>query len=99
MEFPEPLAVWDCNDAASVIWNAYMECCAWAQGRIADTEETHRIDFHLTDVPFAVVYRYRRLPNGLLAMDWDCEDPPQVAQEEPVVVLLSELPPAWLLHA
>jgi hypothetical protein len=83
-DLPEPLAVWDCRDDTSVIWRDYLACCRWADEHVADTNRTWRLDFHLIDVPFAVVYRV--------------EERYKWSDRDPVIVVLDELPPAELLH-
>jgi hypothetical protein len=90
-----PLAVWDCEDRGGVWWRDFRECCAWAVANIRNADSTFRIDFYLVDAPFAVVYRDSRDEAGKLFTD---PATGEIARDEPVVQLLTELPPSHLLH-
>jgi hypothetical protein len=96
----EPLAVWDVRmyhddmGDRGLYWRNWQETSGWARAHIADVDSTYRVEFHLVDAPFAVVWRYKRNERG-----WCFTDPAtgDVARAEPVVQMLDELPPPHLL--
>lgn len=93
--FPEPLAVWDCNDRESPWWHHQPDASKWAIAHLPDRGiRTYRLDFHLIDTPFAVAYRYAEDVNGRRYLD---PATGEIAAEEPAVVLLDELPAPHLL--
>lgn len=95
---PAPLAVWDAS--AALMWcssaEQLLERTAWAREHIPDVNRVYRVDFYLIDAPFAVLYRYRENTDGHIYYDPATDGP---AKDEPVTVILGELPPAHLLGA
>ena len=96
----EPLAVWDCNGPGGpwhsgdhdVMW----EASDWAVRNIPYANSTYRVEFYVFDVLFAVVYRYARNADGKVIIDLGTCGP---VKEEPAIVPLAGLPPAYLLRA
>ena len=96
----EPLAVWDTRDIDG-LWRCGGDICMlgeatrWANAHIREATRTYRVEFYLLDSPFAVLYRYKVDDDGrkfALEPGGDA-----LTEEEPVVQMLGELPPAHLL--
>ena len=92
-----PLATWDVRGprgGAFCRWEHWLEAVAWNVGHLPDQgNDTYRLEFYLVDAPFAKAYRYAVNDQGRRYMDPATDEP---AVEEPVIVLLSELPPPHL---
>lgn len=90
----EPIAVWDANLAGSLWFRLWPETARWSQAHISDTRNRcFRAEFHLIDVPFAVLHCYAKDENGHSFNGPDGEP----ALADPVVEMLDELPPPHLL--
>jgi hypothetical protein len=93
----EPLAVWDCRERDSLFWQHWQETHIWAMEHLKDANSTYRAEFHLIDIPFAVVHRFATDDNGRKFRDsgTGC-----IACATPVIEIevLDELPPAHLLR-
>jgi hypothetical protein len=99
----EPLAVWDVRERLGP-WREWtnggeetsdsVDAVLWAIANTGPARDIYRIEFHLIDAPFAVVYRYKRNGDGFKYQDPETDS---IATEPPVIVPLAELPPAHLL--
>ena len=92
---PAPVAVWDPNNRHGGFRRHIREASAWAVEHFPDANSTVLAEFYLIDAPFAVVHMARRNENGRLYND---PGTGQLAMQEPLTVMLSELPPARLLR-
>lgn len=103
----EPLAVWDTHERLGPWrcggdgdredrWALMIEASEWACSRVERPGDTYRVEFYLLDMPFCVVYRHRRGEDGWLCWNPETRRP---YEEEPVIVPLAELPPAYLLSS
>jgi hypothetical protein len=92
----EPLAVWDCNERGGLFQEHRVEACAWAVKHLGQevANRTLRVDFHLLDAPFAVLYQVVTDENGRKLARRPAGGP---WLADPVVQMLDELPPAHLL--
>ena len=91
----DPIGVWDASDAD---WPRLHAAGAseWARKHLEHVDRTYRIEFYLLDTPYAVIRRFAEDENGNLRLDLDAEAP---MRDEPVVQVLTELPPEHLLPA
>jgi len=89
----EPLAAWDVGGGFHK-WEHWAEAVAWNKKHLPDRgDDTYRLEFYLVDAPFAKAFRYAVNSQGRWHLDPATGKP---AVEEPVTVLLSELPPPHL---
>lgn len=96
--FPDPVSVWDVN-AADWFDGRWHDRCAWAQDHFPDAADAvWRAEFYVIDAPFAVLYRWRRAA-GWKEYKVTYLDPQtrRIAQQPPLTLVLSDLPPAALL--
>lgn len=84
------LAVWDVHDGDWFTNGLWQERSAWLK-EFLWRPKTYRVEFHLIDCPYAVVYSYKTR-NGKCYKEGD-----DVAREAPFTVILRELPPDPLL--
>lgn len=102
-----PVGVWDARDPEG--WWArsgtaaraalMIQAANWMSTRIRRGTDSYRVEFHRLEIGdraahFAVVYRYARNGDGYKHNGPDGE----IAVEPPVIVPLTELPPAHLLE-
>lgn len=96
---PAPLAVWDTRDPDG-LWHCggdifmLAEAVRWAGEHIRDALRTYRVEFHLLDAPFAVVYRYALDDSGHVFAQLPDQE---AVTEAPVFQALDDLPPLHLL--
>ncbi len=77
----EPLFAWDAG-AEDWIKSPYTERCHWLMANgVYDLFRTYRVEFHLVDAPFAIVFRYV------------FDDGKRPQHEAPKIVMLDDLPP------
>jgi hypothetical protein len=93
-QYPTPVAIWD---ASCPSWHAgpWQERSAWVSTHLGRAGATYRVEFYLADTSFAVVYRYNldKLGRKHVVVPGGA-----VAKEDPVTVVLTELPPKDLLY-
>ena len=79
-------------------WPHWREAEQWAMDRslVGGALLVYRIEFYLTDAPFARIYRFARNDGGHLFTD---PATGKAALDKPVDVVLDSLPPADLLDA
>lgn len=98
-EGAKPLGVWDTTDPDG-LWHCggtldmLHEAVTWAKAHIRRADDTYRVEFYLLDAPFGIVHRHARNADGHIFEDPGTGD---VAHEDPVVQMLTDLPPAHLL--
>jgi hypothetical protein len=91
----EPLAVWDTRDYDSLWWQHRSQAAEWTRQHLSDRRiHCFRAEFHLIDVPFAVLHCYAEDENGCIISD---PVTGQAVRAEPVTEMLDELPPPHLL--
>lgn len=90
---PAPVAVWDPNARDGVFWRHMNEASEWARQHLPCAADTYLAEFYLIDAPFAVVHTVKRNENGRAYTD---PATGEIAVNEPVTVMLSELPPEHL---
>lgn len=90
-----PLAVWDVSGNPNRFHGSphWREASLWAKDHGLEPDHAYRIEFYLVDTAFAKVFRYALNSTGHRFLDPTMD---RAAAEEPVMVLLSELPPAHL---
>lgn len=89
----EPLGVWDTRTVDNAWWYHWKTAVTWANRHIPRAGDTYRAEFYLIDAPFAVICRFKRDENG-----FKYQQDGEIATEPPVIVPLTELPPAHLLR-
>jgi hypothetical protein len=100
---PGPIAVWDVRDPEeSAIfffanWEGArtIEASRWLEENVPElSTRVIRVEFHLIDVPFAIVTRYELNERGAISIGGDG----RALISDPVTVVLRELPPECLLR-
>lgn len=94
----EPLGAWDAGPGWA---DAFVdEKIAWARQNIPRVNDTYRVEFFVTDMPFAIAYRYAVNAEGrkYAIAEYSFVADGEPAREPPVIVPLDELPPAHLLN-
>lgn len=89
-----PLATWDASDP-SWMDEHWRERTDWAAAHFPDVNRTVRAEFYLVDVPFAVLHRFAKNEDGQLFLDPATGNP---AWDDPVRLMLAELPPGHLMR-
>jgi hypothetical protein len=92
----EPLAVWEANAGRGLFREHLTEASVWAVKHLGQevANRTVRVDFHLLDAPFAVLYQVVTNEDGHKLVNPETGG---LWLAEPVVQVLDELPPAHLL--
>lgn len=97
LSLPEPLGAWDAKDRPPGWTDDHTrQMTEWVQAHLpVPACDIYRVEFRVLDGPFAVVYSYRLDGDGCKHLDPETGD---IAIASPLLVPLSELPPAEILN-
>jgi hypothetical protein len=92
---PAPVAVWDAKDRPENWTDGHTQQMAWWMQTCMTgyARDAYRVEFYMLDAPFAIVHTFRCNGDGQRYADPAADGP---AVNEPVTVMLSELPPGHL---